>query len=47
MHTVRDLNAHWMPYLMRELSSCFLGKHLFPLTVAVSHFLGLIHCNVP
>ena len=47
MHTVRDLNAHGMPYLMRELSSCFSRKHLFPFTVSVSHYLGLNHCDVP
>ena len=32
---------------MRELSSCFSRKHLFPFTVSVSHCLGLNHCDVP
>ena len=36
-----------MPYLMRELSSCFSRKHLFPFTISASHFLGLNHCDVP
>ena len=47
MHTVRDWDAHSMPYIMRELSSCFSRKHLFPFTISVSHFLGLNRCDVP